>query len=205
MLLLFFESCKEDEEIRPGCEGTTINQLVNVQVLMTFSVTGVVFVSDEFGVLLPCSRNPEVFKSVYDKYLESPDYNWRTINDNGIWVNITGSIKKAHPEKNIISTDLFNIDLTGIYESTEEYIPNEIIIEIFEVSYQDTIGYGYYIDYDGFTISQNQIPGLPGFQPFKTKAEALKIAYLTAYKLKHESGLPSTTKSELDFFYIDHD
>ncbi|MGK7389024.1 MAG: DUF4907 domain-containing protein [Candidatus Cyclobacteriaceae bacterium M2_1C_046] len=92
---------------------------------------------------------------------------------------------------------------THIEEVKVENILEEFNFYLFEVPYKDTLGYGYYLEYNGLRIKQEEIPAAPGIIPFKTHGEALKIAYLVAYRLKNEQGMPAITTWELGFFNIE--
>ena len=73
-----------------------------------------------------------------------------------------------------------------------------VSVWIFEIKIapHDTYGYDIYDD-NHKLIHQPSIPGLPGNDGFKTKADALKVAQLVCDKLKNGEMPPSVSLKEM--------
>ncbi|MFL5762767.1 MAG: DUF4907 domain-containing protein [Bacteroidia bacterium] len=62
-----------------------------------------------------------------------------------------------------------------------------------------SLGWGYDIIFEGGgKVHQPTIPGLPGFQYFKTEGKAKKTADFALAKIRHYGGLTGITTEELD-------
>ena len=63
---------------------------------------------------------------------------------------------------------------------------------------QTSNGWGYEVYVDNkLYIKQENIPGVSGFQYFKTKEDALKIGNLIVEKMKHGKKFPAVSLEEL--------
>ncbi len=66
-------------------------------------------------------------------------------------------------------------------------------------SFQTPSGWGYdVLINDSILIHQDNIPGRPGNQGFKTEEQALSVGNLIVNKIENKKGIPSVNPRELD-------
>jgi hypothetical protein len=101
----------------------------------------------------------------------------------------------------------FNVQLTNIQKSDTIFTGGPLVINA--IPSQDyygnyTNGFGYFINFkDIFKIKQRSIPAaVDGYVPFKTSADAFKIAIRVGYRLNTSKDFPSTTYADLYYLKI---
>ena len=78
-------------------------------------------------------------------------------------------------------------------ESPDDKLP----LQLTAIQTNNGWGYEVYVD-NKLYIKQENIPGVSGFQYFKTKEDALKIGNLVIEKMKHGKKFPAISLEELE-------
>jgi len=152
------------------------------------SKDGFKIISVKYGYLTPCEDIPVEFQK------------------DGALVRFSGKIiptcKKEHSGYAIWSILL---EISAIEHIDTLYESGRLTIQIIKTEdFGNSPGFGYIISdkVKNFTIRQTEIPALVGTDPFKTYEEALKIAFLVAYRLENFNDFPSVTLGDLNFLKI---
>lgn len=155
---------------------------------VVLSVDGYKIISIEHGYLTPCQVLPESFQ------------------EEGQLVQFTGRIiptcKKEHSGYAIWSLYL---EITEIKKIDTLYKNGNLSIEVIRTeNYGKQPGFGYIVEdaRKNFKIVQDEIPAQLGIEPFKTKEDALKIAFLVAHRLNNFEDFPSVYLADLHFLKI---
>jgi hypothetical protein len=203
-IALSIKGCKKEEIVIRGCGGTEQERLEETTFLAINTDVGFILLSDEHGVVYAC-RGEELRKH-QDKLIYETLGLTKWNDYDGTWVTTNGTLFLPLLDQlnTGVSTDLIDFETGEFLLVSEPYQPKGITVEIIDSEKNGVLGYGYFIDYQGFKIRQDIIPAAEGIQVFKTKIDAMKIAYFVAYKLKN--GIhPSTEPDDLLFFNIDHE
>lgn len=188
-LLLF--SCEQEKEVSFQVCDCIGNNLENIKMEggdIALSTDGFKIISVEHGYLTPCQDLPDEFK------------------EDGQLVQFSGKViptcRKEHSGYAIWSLYL---EITEIKKIDTLYKSGNLIIEIIQTeNYGKPAGFGYIIHdlKKDFKIVQAEIPAQLGIEPFKTKEDAMKIAYLVAYRLENFDDFPSVYLGDLHFLKI---
>ena len=191
IFIIFLIACETEKERMfevCDCVGNEIQNIKMEGANISLSVDGYKLISTEHGYLTPCNELPDDFRL------------------DGQLVQVTGKIiptcKKEHSGYAIWSLYL---EITEIKKIDTLYENGNLTIEIIQTeNYGKPPGFGYIV-YDrakNFKILQDEIPAQLGTDPFKTREDAQKIAYLVAYKLENFSDFPSVYLGDLHFLKI---
>jgi hypothetical protein len=97
------------------------------------------------------------------------------------------------------------VDIDKISTSDDQFQAGAITIKIIKTEDLGLApGFGYEIFHEAknFRILQTEIPAQPGTEPFQTREDALRVAYLVAHKLWKYDDFPSVYIGELYFLKI---
>jgi hypothetical protein len=179
LLVLFSFGCKKPKQIAAcGCDSKKIEVVENLFGIVVETVDGFEILSDEKGLLLPCSELTAEFKK------------------EGQPVTVSGTLKvpcKEIPNKFKITP----IEINSFQLQTSGYNKTDITIEIIKSENHGLKpGFGYFIE-DlrrpfGTRILQPHLPAVPGLDPFCTPEDAMKTGLSVIYGLRtHEDGYVS--------------
>lgn len=171
------------------CKGIKVDNINDEAGVVASTVDGFRIISVNRGYIAPCNEIPIDYQfdgaliyfsgQMISKCIkERPGY--------GIWLShlIVGSIKKA--------------DTLFVNES-----PQIRIIRTEDYGYQPGFGYMIYDVEKKFRILQPTVPNdIPGIHVFKTYNDAVKTAFVVAYKLKNFNDLPSIQLGDLYYLQI---
>lgn len=189
VLVLF--SCEQEKETSftvCDCVGKSVENIKGEGGDVALSVDGFKIISVEHGYLTPCQELSEEFKK------------------DGQLVQFSGKIiptcKKEHSGYAIWS---YYLEITEIKKIDTLYKSGNLIIEIIQTeNFGKQEGFGNIVHdiKKDFKIVQDEIPAQLVVEPFKTKADAMKVAYLVAYKLENFDDFPSVYLGDLHFLKI---
>ena len=184
-----------DSKIEPGVDpnaGTCYEEVEitnGLELIVIETSAGRSLLSDAHGLLFIC---------------DEVDFNFDQVAE-GTWLSIDGGIGSD------MDVDFIPIDWNirpmiseNVALKTDPYVPQGVTIEIFEVDNQYGQGYGYFIEFVGTRILQEEVPGVAGLKPFTTYIQAEKVALYVAYLLKSANDFPSVYEPDLDFLLIDY-
>jgi hypothetical protein len=188
-ILISFSCRKENETEKCGCDGTKTERIEKIFGIVVETDDGFEILTDEKGLLLPCSGLPEDFK------IESQP------------VIVSGTLKipckKIPYEFSITPVEIREIKLRGsTYDKTDITLT---IIKSEDYGYDP--GFGYFIeDYRPLVeikVLQPHIPAVSGLIPFNTPDEATITGVLVIYLLRKNPGLlPSLSLEILKYVNI---
>jgi hypothetical protein len=193
-IVFMFSSCVYHETETPvicDCTATGNKDFNEVPSIAVSTTDGFYLLSPYMGYLNVCSQ---------------PDSEWQK---DGTLLTASGTIKSTcireddHLKKNKQNFVDVN-ELVTSQDSLFNGLP--IKIKIFASTFGDLHGYGYEVQRipNGFHIVQPMIPSIEGFNPFKTKVQAYKVAVLVSYKMNLEFGLPTITRADLSLLQIEY-
>ena len=179
LLILFSLGCEKQEQTENcGCDSEKTEVVENLFGIVVETVDGFEILSDEKGLLLPCSQLASEFKK------------------EGQPVTVSGTLKapcKVIPNKFTV----IPIEINSLQSLASGYNKTDITIEIIKSEDHGLKpGFGYFIEDlrtpHGTRILQPHLPAVPGLDPFCTQEDAMKTGLSVIYGLRaHEDGYVS--------------
>jgi hypothetical protein len=184
-LVTLIASCdNEVKHVVCGCEDTDLQTHVDEGGIVAQTREGYKIISVDNGIVNPCEGDlPE------------------NLQTNGQLVTFSGSslakCTKNFPGYGIARTTV--VELSSVKSATGLYESGDITIKLISVSGSKGVGFGYEIVHKlkNFFIRQSEVPGVEGTDPFENEADALKVAFLAAYKLDNFDDFPTIYLGEL--------
>lgn len=188
--LLFFSCGKDKEAVYTVCDcrGTKIENVVLEGGVVALSRDGYKIISVEHGYVTTCSDLPTEFQVDGQLVLFSG--------------RIIPTCKKFHSGTGLWS---LYMETTEIRKIDTLYQKGPLTINTIRTEdYGKQKGFGYIVNdtRKDFKIVQDEIPAQLGTDPFKTREEALKIAYVVAFRLENTKNFPSIYLGDLYFLKI---
>ena len=171
-ILISFSCHKENEPQKCGCNGTKTESIV----------------SDEKGLLIPCSQLTGSFRAGSQPVI------------------VSGTLKI--PCKKIpYEFKVTPIEISEIKLRDSTYNKTDITFTIIRSEdYGYDRGIGYFIEdhrsAGGIRVLQPHIPAIPGLIPFSTPDEATKTGVLVIYLIRNFQGLPSLSTEILQYINV---
>jgi hypothetical protein len=170
-----------------GCNGTKTEIIDKMFGIVIETDDGFEIVTDEKGLLLPCSEIPASFKNGSQP------------------VSISGTLKKSC-KKILYDFDLTPIQISELKLRNSTYDKSDITLTVIKSEdYGYTPGFGYFVEdqVSGLKLLQPHIPAVSGIVPFKTPEDATKTALLAIHLLRKNPGqLPSLSLEILRYINI---
>ncbi|HEY5771261.1 MAG TPA: DUF4907 domain-containing protein [Chitinophagaceae bacterium] len=186
-MLISFSCKKEAETEKCGCDGTKTEFIEKIFGIVIETDDGFEILTDEKGLLIPCSELAGDFKNGSQP------------------VTVSGTLKV--PCKKIpYDFEVTPIEISELKLRDSTYDKTDITLTIIKSEdYGYDPGFGYFIDdhRSGLRISQPHIPAVSGLIPFNTPDQATKTGVLVIYLLRKNSGpLPSLSIEILKYINI---
>ena len=187
-ILISFSCKKQSEANKCGCDGTKTESVDKIFGIVTETDDGFEILTDEKGLLVPCSELPENFK------IESQP------------VTISGTLKI--PCKKIPNNfSITPVEISELKLRASNYDKTDITLTIVKSEdYGYAPGFGYYIEdhrsMGGMKVLQPHIPAVSGLTPFKTPSESTKSGLLVIYLLRKNQDLPSLSIEILKYINV---
>jgi hypothetical protein len=175
LLIVIAVSCKKSTEPgNCGCNSATTEDIDNVFGVIAETDDGFEIISDEKGLLLPCSALPQDAKK------------------DGQTVVISGKLKtscKEIPQGFPVTP----IEISSLELRVSGYDKKDITLGIIKSEdYGLRAGFGYYIEDlrspNGTKILQPEIPAMPGFDTFCSNEQATKTGVAQIYLIRRNQG-----------------
>lgn len=190
ILLILFSCEREKEQLFEVCDcsGSELVNLSSEGGVVAASVDGLKIISVNNGYLTPCGEiSPELMKEGQLLFISG---------------RIISSCKKEHSGYAVWSQYL---EIEEIMPVDTLYLNGNLTIEIIKTEdYGKPSGFGYIVHdrKKNFKIVQTEIPTQVGEDPFKSREDAIKIAYLVAHRLESTDDFPSVYLGDLHFLKI---
>ncbi len=190
IFLLGISDCTKKEPVFDvcNCQGTKIEDIKNEGGVIAFSADSTKIISVNHGYITTCLNLPQDFQIDGARVLFSG--------------RMILTCKKQHGGYAVWSTYL---DLSNISKIDTLYVNENPQIRIVKTEdYGLAPGFGYLLNDTriNFKIQQFEVPAVGGQSPFKKYNDALKIAFLTAYKLENSNDFPTIYLGDLSFLRI---
>jgi hypothetical protein len=188
---LFLLSCNAENGVKSGivcgCSTDEVVQLESSGAVTASSVDGYTFVSVDAGIGKLCSA-------------------WDSTFSEGELVLLKGRASLDCKElKSGYGMWVYDLHVDSVEPIDTLYTQGPITIEILKTEdYGAPPGFGYEISHKekNFSIRQLEVPGLAGTDPFTRREDAVKIAFLVAFKLKNFDDFPTVYLGELAYLKI---
>ena len=186
-MLISFSCHKHDKIEKCGCDGTKTEFIEKIFGIVIETDDGFEILTDEKGLLIPCSELPMDLKNGSQP------------------VTVSGTLKI--PCKKIpYDFEVTPIEISEIKLRASTYDKTDITLSLIRSEdYGYDPGFGYFIDdyISGLKISQPHIPAVSGLIPFNTPDQATKTGVLVISLLRKNPGqLPSLSIEILQYINI---
>ena len=192
LLLTIGLGCKKQKEAEAcGCNSLQTDVVENIPGIVVETDDGFEILSDQKGLLVPCSDLPVEFRK------------------EGQPVTISG-ILKTSCKKIPNDFSITPITIRSLNVRATAYDKTDITLSIVQTKdyYPNADGFGYIIDdtrpQHQFKIMQPHKPAVPGLFGFCTDKHATICAMSVIYLMRTRGGLPSMTIEMLDYLNIIH-
>lgn len=192
LLIIIGLGCtKQDRPEACGCNSKQTEVIENIPGIIVETDDGFEILSDEKGLLIPCTALPEEFKK------------------EGHPVTVSGILKTACKK---IPYDFFITPITirSLKARDVAYNKTDITLSIIKTKdyYPNADGFGYLIEdtrpQHEFKIRQPHKPAVPGLYGFCTEIHATICAMSVIYIMRTRGGLPSMTVEVLNYLNINN-
>ncbi len=189
-LIVVFSCVNDKETIYKVCE-CTANAQENIKSeggVVALSRDGYKIISIKYGYLTPCVDLPLEYQTEGQIILFSG--------------HLISTCYKEHSGTGLRS---LYVEVNDLKKSDTLFQNGPLTITtIHTEDYGKAPGFGYIVNdtKKNFKIIQDQIPGSTKMETFKTKEDALKIAFIVAYRLENFKDFPSVYLGDLWFLKI---
>ena len=190
LVFLSFFSCKDKvpEFSVCGCTASSVERISEEGAIVALSRDGYKLISVKYGYLTPCADLPLEFQV------------------DGQLVLFSGSlIKTCYKDHSGTGLRSLKVEIAAINSRSALYQSGNLTLTIINTAdYGKEPGFGYIVNdlKKEFKIIQTQIPGSNSVKTFKTAQDALKIAFVVAYRLENVNDFPSIYLGDLYFLKI---
>jgi len=190
LLIITGLGCKKQKQIDAcGCNSVQTDAVENIPGIVVETDDGFEILSDEKGLLLPCSELSAEFKK------------------EGQPVTVSGTLKTSC-KKIPYDFNITPIKINSLKGRATAYDKTDITLSIIKTKdyYPDADGFGYFIEdtrtQPHFKINQTTKPAVPGTYGFCTMDHATICAMAVIYIMRTRGGLPSMSVEMLDYLNI---
>lgn len=190
LFILISFSCRKDNQTdKCGCHSPKTEAIEKIFGVVVETDDGFEILTDEKGLLKPCSELPGYFK-------------------NGSQPVTVSGILKVPCKKIPYDFDITPIQISDLKLRDSSYDKTDITLTIIRSEdYGYNPGFGYFIEdhrsVNGIRILQPHLPAVSGLTPFNTKEQARKTGMLVIYLLRKNPGLlPSLSIEILQYLNI---
>lgn len=189
-VFIFLSACDSETKYQAcKCEGDLVS-FENYRGIVALARTNeYIIISDQLGFISACAGLHDDMEVDGQKVIFSGRY-----------------IKNCQTPVSDYGITKMNVQVTSLTKSDTIFNSGPLIINI--IPSQDyygnyTNGFGYFINFkDIFKIKQRSIPNVGGYVPFKTSADAYKIAVRVGCKLNTSKDFPSINDADLYYLKI---
>ena len=189
LYILISFNCKKESEIEKcGCEGPKTESIKKMFGVVIKTDDGFEILTDEKGLLIPCSELTGDFKTGSKPVI------------------VSGTLKV--PCKKIpYEFSVTPIEISELKLRDSSYDKSDITLTIIKSEdYGYDYGFGYFIEDHrspgGIKVLQPHIPVISGLIPFSSPDQAGETGLLAIYLIRNFQGLPSLSKEVLQYINV---